>query len=96
MIELGSIHLEDMFNSNVFSYEFDLDQWPTSHYNNAEEKRDYNDNIFLIGRHYETVFPEVEFIPIDVLSPEDQERLGLLHKVQYSVNLLPMLGAHYE
>ena len=79
----------------MFNYEFDYDEWPTSHFNDEESLRPYNENIFMIKRHYRTVFPEDEFTPMD----EENDGKGKndrLYKVKYSLNLLPQIGLYFH
>lgn len=60
LIEKG-ISIASLMNSNVFNYEFDFDEWPATHTNSDEDLRPYNDSIFMLRKHYKTVFPEEEF-----------------------------------
>jgi hypothetical protein len=64
LLEKG-ILVKELIGSNVFSYEFDFDEWPTSHFNPDEYLRPFNENFFSIRYHYKTVFPEEDFIPMD-------------------------------
>ena len=40
-IEKG-IDVKNLLESNIFNYEFDFDDWPSTHNNDAEELRPYN------------------------------------------------------
>jgi len=62
-----SINITPLLNSNVFNHEFDYDEWPSTHYNSEDCLRPYNDNIFMIMKHYRTVFPEDEFRSMEEL-----------------------------
>jgi hypothetical protein len=53
--------MHDLFHSNVFNYEFDFDEWPSNHTNPTEDLRPYNESIFMLRKHYTTVFPEEEY-----------------------------------
>jgi hypothetical protein len=57
LLEKG-IQVKPLLESNVFNYEFDLDEWPSTHINNEVYLRPYNENIFQLRKHYTTVFPE--------------------------------------
>lgn len=35
--------------------------WPSTHSNDKNEIRPYNENIFMLRHHYDKVFPEYEF-----------------------------------
>jgi len=51
--------------------------------------RNYEGSIFGIRQHYLTTFPEESFARI----PEDVKLdTSALHKIQYSVNLLPCVA----
>lgn len=60
ILEKG-IELTDLLSSNVFYYQFDLDEWPSTHTNDVTLIRPYNNSIFSIRQHYLTTFPEDSF-----------------------------------
>jgi hypothetical protein len=47
MLEKG-IELADLLCSEVFIYDFDLDEWPSTHTNDLTTIRPYNYSIFSI------------------------------------------------
>lgn len=95
LMEKG-INMRPLFDSEVFRLQFDLDEWPTNHFNDSTELRPFNDNIFLLNKFYESVFPEPEFKSIDDLSEEQKQKMASkVNKIVYSCNLLPMIGGHY-
>lgn len=62
-----------LLNSQVFSFSFDYDEWPSNHKNDEECIRPFCESIFLIRQHYASVFPEPEFAPVDEFEqPKDQ------------------------
>ena len=61
-----------LLNSNVFSFSFDYDEWPTNHKNDTACMRPYFHSIFTLRNHYKTCFPEPEFAPIDEFSKKQQ------------------------
>ena len=83
------IDIQVLLDSNVFIFNFDFDDWPTSHPNNEECLRPYNfDSIINIRSHYRLVFPEKQF-------RDHSERLkGKVNKISFSINFLPMMGMH--
>ena len=89
------LEVTELLSSNVFSWNFDLDEWPSTHNNPQEELRPFNQNLFLLRQHYKTVFPEDEFIPLD-----EQKTTGVkvdnskVYKIKYSLNLLPSIGTY--
>lgn len=51
LIERG-LPVKPLFDSAVFRYTFEVDEWPTNHHNDAEELRPFNENIFLLNKFY--------------------------------------------
>jgi hypothetical protein len=45
LIEVG-IPIKPLLDSQVFDYEFDLDEWPTTHFNSEDCIRPFNENMF--------------------------------------------------
>lgn len=96
LLEKG-IKLQPLLDSQVFNKTFDYDEWPSTHHNDATYIRPYNDSIFTIRHNYAKVFPEKEFRPAEVLDAEEGGPVydsSKVYKIQYSVNLLPILGEH--
>ena len=52
----------------------------------------------MLFHHYKTVFPEDKFKPIEELNPKQAASIdvGKVHKVEYSVNLLPGIGMYLQ
>ena len=87
-----------LLNSQVFSFDFDFDEWPGTHTNEDTYIRPYNESIFHIRKHYKTVFPEEDF---DDFRDEDgsaKEKIDTsrIYKIKYTINLLPQIGTHIE
>ena len=97
LIEKGVL-IKPLLDSEVFSFSFDLDEWPTSHFNPDELIRPFNVNIFQIRKHYSTIFPEEEFEPMDSIEDNSADKKSFdsskIYKIKYSINLLPSLGTH--
>lgn len=89
LLEKG-IEVKSLLESQIFNYEFDLDEWPSTHYNDEEYLRPYNENLFDLRKHYKTVFPEEDFRSLDEII-ESGEKLdsNKVFKIKYSLNLLP-------
>ena len=66
------------------------------HYNDESYLRPYNQSLFYIRFHYQTVFPEEDFIAIDDLPQEEQEDIdnSKVFKIRYAINLMPMFGEY--
>ena len=77
VLEKG-ITCSNLFQSDIFQYEFDYDEWPSQHTDQRRLLRPYNGSIFDIRKNYKTVFPEEELQAIekdDDIS-EDVDRNG--------------------
>ena len=79
----------------MFKFSFDFDEWPSIHQCDKDEQRAYSYNIFEIRKHYKDIFPEPEYDILDgsqpgVVLPKK------MNKITYSVNLLPIIGSHYQ
>ena len=95
-----AIQVNELLASDVFSFKFDYDEWPSSHTNKEKVLRPYNGSIFNIRKHYDKVFYEPEFKSLEDLK-SDQEDGGSVtidtskvYKIKYSVNILPGIGEH--
>ena len=107
MIEKG-IDVNPLLNSDIFHYEFDFDSWPSTHYNQSEELRPYNENLFQLREFYEKVFPEEEFRSIDDERPKsvfkgcfsffkkEEHKHKKVFKIKYSINMLPIIGVYVD
>ena len=78
-----------MFNSNIFCFIFDFDEWPSTHTDDKTYMRPFNDTIFDLRRSYSTVFHEPRFQVME----EDEEMVdsSKVYKVSYQINMLPMI-----
>lgn len=63
LLEKG-ISVASLLQSNVFCIEFDYDEWPGNHTDDTACIRPYSESIFHLRYHYETVFPEAKFAPL--------------------------------
>jgi hypothetical protein len=84
-----------LFESEVFYYKVDYDEWPSIHTCNVDRNRPYNESLFSLRQHYRTTYPESTF---DRLPDQDEmsktgEQLdsSRILKIDYSVNLLPSI-----
>ena len=75
IVEKG-IDIKPLFDSAVFCFQFDFDDWPMSHPNPTECLRPYAfDGIFDIRSHYRAIFPEPEFAEVDEDSANADKQL---------------------
>ena len=91
LIEKG-IEIKKLLDSNVFNYEFDLDEWPSTHSNPDEHRRPFNENMFMIRKHYRTVFKEDKFTPLDEMPSDKKMDSRKVYKIKYALNMLPSIG----
>lgn len=59
------IDVSHLLDSKVFNVNFDLDDWPSSHYNEAKVLKPYNGSIFNLRFKYKELFPEEDFAPME-------------------------------
>lgn len=64
--------LHDLFQSNVFSFKFDYDEWPTTHTDPESYIRPYNSSLFRIRENYKKVFHEDHFKAIEDMMDDNQ------------------------
>ena len=50
-----------LLESEVFYFQFDFDEWPSTHTDDETYYRPYNGNIFDIRTQYRTVFHDENF-----------------------------------
>jgi hypothetical protein len=100
LLEKG-IEVKPLLDSNIFVFNFDLDEWPSSHFNPDQHLRAFNENIFMIRKHYKTVFPEEEFDPMNDNDDVDGDKhkskkydSSKVYKIKYSINMLPYIGTY--
>ena len=62
------IDVRPLFDSEIFRFDFDYDEWPGTHNNQEPYIRPYNQSLYDIRKHYQTVFPEKEFE--DIINPD--------------------------
>jgi hypothetical protein len=95
MLEKG-LNVKDILKSNVFVWEFDLDEWPTTHLYDEECIRAYNHNMFHIRQHYRKVFPESDFDIVDFENQSEKIDTSKVYKIKYAINMLPKLGFYIQ
>ena len=98
LLEKG-IECTKLFESNIFQYAFDYDEWPSNHNNNTECIRAYNGSIFRLRANYKSVFPEVEYEPMPEHHDHSKEENVnedhmKVYKIKFEINLLPAIGQY--
>lgn len=84
--------MSPLFNSQIFCFQFDYDEWPSTHTDDNSYMRAYNGSIFELRKKYSEIFFEDHF-----QVKEDEEEVidsSKLYKVSYTVNMLPTLGEY--
>lgn len=92
IMDMG-VHVQFLFDSKVFTFDFDYDEWPSTHVDDEMYMRPYNESIYSIRQHYETVFPEEDLAPLGDNPDISSEKI---FKIRYSINLLSMVGQHVK
>ena len=81
-----------LLNSQIFSYQFDYDEWPATHTDESFYMRSYNDSIFDLRKKYRKIFWEDHF---EIKNEEDEVvDSSKLYKVSYKINMLPILSEY--
>jgi|TARA_B110000285_G_C14943642_1_gene523271 hypothetical protein len=80
LIEKG-VEIAKLFDSNIFCYSFDYDEWPSTHTDSDEYMRPYNGSIFDLRTSYRQIFHEARFR----IDPETEASLdsSKFYKVSY-------------
>ena len=72
----------------MFMSSIGLDQWPQISSSDTEVTRAFNGSIFELQTKFHEIFPEEEFLDIRA-NKDDHLQYQELHKIGYTVNLLP-------
>jgi hypothetical protein len=88
------VKLSDLFNSQVFNYTFDYDEWPSTHSVRESKSRAYNGNLFSIRDKYREIFPEPRFAVPDENQAEVKNQK--IYKISYKMNILIQSGEYVE
>jgi len=89
MINKG-IDLEAVFCAEIFEYDFEADEWPSSHPNDEMAIKHYNAALFNLRKHYDNVFDEYP----EVFGKAAKN--SMMYKISYRVNLLGTIQADGE
>lgn len=89
------ITVEHLLSSNIFSFDFDYDEWPGSHNNDGLYRRPYNKSIFDLRHNYKEVFPEANLDDIlDENGMMKDKSITKVVKIKYTLNMLPEIGTY--
>ena len=77
-----------VLRSEIFSFHFDYDEWPSNHVDDKTYYRPYNESIFELRGMYRKVFHEKEFEDISGREVQSDK----VYKIKYSLNMLPGMG----
>ena len=69
MIEKG-VSIIDLLKSQIFSEQFDYDEWPGTHWNDECAMKPYTGSIFRLRNEYNKIFPGRDYEP---MPDEDDE-----------------------
>jgi len=90
------IVLHDLFASDVFTFKYDYDEWPTTHTDPETYIRPYNSSLFRLRENYRKVFAEKNFDPIENQLNDGPMDMTKVYKIKYCVNLLPAIGEYIK
>lgn len=55
LFEMG-INLTPLLHSNIFSFNYEVDEWPSSHWENSRVIMPFNNSLFLLRDAYNDIF----------------------------------------
>lgn len=98
LLEKG-IECTQLFNSQIFQYTFDYDEWPSNHNYKEGSIRAYNGSIFRLRANYHNVYPEKHYEPMpehhEVVKDENANEDSMkVYKIKFEINLLPSIGEY--
>jgi hypothetical protein len=89
LMEKG-IEIYKLLSSNVFTFQFEFDEWPATHRNLKKMIVPYNNSIFNIRESYNSLF---DGILDDDMVDDPNDRY---YKIKYSLNLLPFIKSNTD
>lgn len=57
LFEMG-VNLTPLLNCSIFSFSYEVDEWPNSHWENSRVLMPYNDSLFLLRDNYNKIFTD--------------------------------------
>mmetsp|Transcript_802 Transcript_802/g.1015 ORF Transcript_802/g.1015 Transcript_802/m.1015 type:complete len:143 (-) Transcript_802:918-1346(-) len=81
------VQMTELFNSYVFNYTFDYDEWPATSVDTRRILAPYNSSIFRLRFHYVTTFRETWEKEEDPEESHHKQR-----KIKYQCNLLSSMS----
>ena len=91
LIDKG-VKMARMLRSEIFSFQFDYDEWPSNHTDDKTYYRPYNDSIFDLRSKYRDVFFEDDFR--DISGRETPVQSDKVYKIKYSINMLAKVSEY--
>lgn len=85
--------MTELFKSSIFHFQFDYDEWPSTHTDCQKYMRPFNGSIFDLRKQYRSVFHEEQF---EITEESDFIESSKLYKISYVMNMLPVLEVHAE
>lgn len=89
------VEMTSLFESNIFSYNFDFDEWPATNVDTTKLLAPYNKSIFKLRYEYPSIFRKQFLVDEKILGLElagklDQSQ-NKVFKIKYRANLLTMV-----
>ena len=92
LLEKG-IKLQPLIQSKIFRFQFDYDEWASTHTDDKTYMKPYNGSIFELRDQYRNIFSEPQF---EINEEEDSIDSRKVYKIKYSINTLTQLGEFVE
>jgi hypothetical protein len=80
-----------LIESKIFRFQFDYDEWASTHTDKITYQKAYNGSIFDLRDQYRNIFWEPQF---EVDEDEDSIDSRKVYKIKYSINTLTQLGEY--
>ena len=84
------VQVNQLFSGNIFTTEFEYDEWPSSHTDLQKLIRPYNGSIFEIRNKYKTVFGDVKE-PEESKQSSGKKEKSKFYKIKYKLNMIPFI-----
>jgi len=90
------VEMTPLFESSIFTYQFDFDEWPATNVDINRILSPYNKSIFKLRYEYPSIFRKQFLTDEKLLQLEMAGKLDHQHnkvfKIKYRANILPMVS----
>jgi hypothetical protein len=85
------IRVTQLISSSIFRFQFDYDEWASTHTDDTTYHKPFNGSIFELRDMYRNIFWESQF---EVVDDDEQIDSRKVYKIKYSINTLTQLGEY--